>query len=439
MILHHKIKIALVSASLVALLIGAGQVLADFSQADWRYVKSIGQPSGLTPGGLTEIILDTEVYANAKSDLTDLRIVSNDGLETPYKFEISEGRQERTSVPATLLDSGQVPEEYTTFTADLGRNGVLHNEIEFRSSSANFNRTATVETSTDGILWLTVGEDSVYDLFVEGVGRVSRNTRLQYNESSARYVRVRIADKGDGALKITGASVSLTDSTSPKETQWPASILNVTQNSERSATLIDVDMGVKGLPTHRLALQIPDVNFHRQVSIETSNDLNRWQNLVTGGAIFSYETSKFTGSTLAIPYPETTARYLRIIIFNKDNAPLEVQNVETWGLQRPLVFSADPDLDYELYYGNQDARRPSYDIEMMFPYLDTRSILKASLGGHTLSELYQTPIPPKPKPVPLTERLPWLLPVVIGIAAAMVGLLLLGVVRRAKTLLPPPV
>jgi hypothetical protein len=239
-------------------------------------------------------------------------------------------------------------------------------------------------------------------------------------------------------LEVTGASVSLTDSTLPKETKWPGSILNVTQNTELSATLIDVDMGVQGLPTHRLALQIPDVNFHRQVSIETSNDLDRWQGLVTGGAIFSYETSKFTGSNLAIPYPETTARYIRILIFNKDNTPLEVQNVETWGLQRRLVFSANPDLDYKLYYGNQDARRPSYDIEMMFQYLDTRSILKASLGGHTLSELFQPPVTPKPKPVPLTERLPWLLPVVISVAAAMVGLLLLGVVRRAKTLLPPP-
>jgi hypothetical protein len=439
MTMQHNLKIAMISASLVVLFIGAGQVFADFSNADWRYVKSIGLPSDLTAGGLVEVVPDAEVYANANPGLTDLRVISNDKFETPYKFEVSRGSNERVLVPTKLIDSGHVPGKHTTFTADLGRNGILHNEIAFRTSSRNFNLTATIETSKDGELWVNVGEHPVYDLSVEGIGRVSRNTRLTYNESSARFIRIRIADQGDGELEVNGTTVSLEKSTLPIETRWPASILRVTQNSELSATLVEVDLGAAGLPSHRLALQIPNINFHRRVNVETSGDLNSWRSLASGSAIYSYSLPKFTGSDLNISYPETTARYLRILIFNQDNAPLDVLGVETWGLQRRLVFAAEPTRDYRLFYGNREGRQPSYDIEMMFPYLDTRSILKASLGGHTLSDLYQPPVPPIPKPVPLTERLPWLLPLVIGFAATMVGLLLFVVVRRAKTLLPPPV
>ena len=436
--LRHRLRLVLVIAGLVALVIGAGQIFADFSYADWPYVKTVGLPSGLATGGLVELFPDAQVYANSNTNLTDLRIVSNDGLEIPYKFEVSRGHQERKSVPATLRDSGYVQGQYTTFVADLGPTAVLHNEIEFQSSSTNFNRTATIETSADGKTWVVVGEEPVYDLSVEGVGRVSHDTRLQYDESSAQYIRVRIADQGDGSLEVQAASVYFVDSTPARETQWPVSILSVAQDTELRATVVDVDIGADGLPSHRLALRVPNVNFQRRVNVQASENLERWQGLTSNAAIYSYVTSKFVGSDLTISYSETTARYLRILIFNEDDSPLDVQGVEVWGFQRRLVFSADPEQEYKLYYGNSEASRPSYDFEMLFPYMDTKSILEASLSGQTESELYQPPAPPEPKPIPLSERLPWLLPVVIGMAAAVVGLLLLGVVRRAKSLLPPP-
>ncbi|MDP6715600.1 MAG: DUF3999 family protein [SAR202 cluster bacterium] len=435
--LRHKLRLALVPAGLMILVFGAGQALADFSHDDWRFVKEIKLPSSFTDEGLVEVIPDSEVFARANSGLTDLRIVADEGSETPYRFEVSSGRQERTSAPATLRDSGHVPGQYTTFIADRGVSGSLHNEIEFKSSSSDFTSVATVETSEDTETWSTVGEGPVYNLSVSGVGTVSRDTRLGYKQSSARYVRVRIADQGGGPIDVRSATVSLLSSTVAQEVQWPSSIVSVAQDIELNATLVDVDLTVQGQPSHRLNLQIADANFHRSVTIETSNDLERWRGLASGEAIFSYKTPKFVGSDLTVSYPETTARYIRILIFNQDDLPLDIQGVEAWGLQRRLLFTADPELEYKLYYGNPEADRPFYDIDRMFHFMETESVLKASLGEHRSSERFLTPVVAEPV-VPLSERLPWLLPVVIGGAAAIIGLFLFGVARRAKTLLPPP-
>ena len=52
---------------------------------------------------------------------------------------------------------------------------------------------------------------------------------------------------------------------------------------------------------------------------------------------------------------------------------------------------------------------------------------------------YVAPVPPPPPVVPFTERSPWLIPLIVGLAASAIGFLLLSILRKAKALAPPPV
>ncbi|MFC1918379.1 hypothetical protein ACFLWW_00170 [Chloroflexota bacterium] len=103
-----------------------------------------------------------------------------------------------------------------------------------------------------------------------------------------------------------------------------------------------------------------------------------------------------------------------------------------WSLQYRLVFSADPGYSYHLYYGNMEARRPSYDIERMFPYLETEELPTARLEPQTKNSDF---VEKKP---PVSERFSWLLPAAITIATILVAFLLLGIIRQARKVLPPP-
>ena len=150
--------------------------------------------------------------------------------------------------------------------------------------------------------------------------------------------------------------------------------------------------------------------------------------------IYVYDTPKFVGGNLDLSFSETTDQYFRLTIYNEDNAPIQVDGVSIEGIGRRIVFSADPLKSYSLYYGNQEARRPSYDIEHIFPFLETEGLAKATLG----SEFETSPVEIVQPITPVSEGLPWLIPVVIAVAVVMVGAILFGILKQAKSLLPPP-
>ena len=382
-----------------------------------------------------EIVPDCEVFAGSAPGLSDLRVVADDETQVPYKLEVSKAEHERTSFRVTLRDKGYVPGSYNTFVADLGRQGILHNEVEIQTSSANFRRTATVETSNDVSTWTKVAEQTVYDFTVVERAFTTRNTRVRYPESTARYLRVRIADEGEGSLAIGGATVHFVEESPAREILWPSSILEVSRGEKGRTTLVELDLGTPGLPSCRLNVQVAEVNFHRDATLETSKDREKWRTVKTSGSIYAYDTPKFVGSDLTISYPEVTTRYLRLTIHDEDSPPLTIQDVVVWGLQRRLVFSAEPGHSYKLYYGNEGIGPPSYDMERVFPYLVTEELPEARLGPQAADPYFvekELPLPP------LTERLPWLLPTVVTIASILVGLLLTGIIRQARKVLPPP-
>lgn len=424
--------VGLLLVAIVLFLMGSSSVSAAFPLRDWQYVKAITLPADLQHEGLVEFVPDREVFAGSTSGLVDLRIIMDGDTEVPYKLEVSKAERQRTSFPVDLRDKGYIPGQHTTFIADLGRTGILHNEIEFQAPSTNFRRTAVVETSNDGRIWMKVAEQTVYDFTVKERKFTTRDTGVRYPESTARYLRVKIADEDREPVEITNAAVFFVKETMADEIPWPASILGVSRDTSQGTTLVEVDLGTPGVPSHRLAVEIPEVNFHREVSLQASGDREVWRTILSRSDIYAYDTPKFVGSNLVITYPETASRYLRLIIHDEDSPPLSIQSVDVWGLRHRLVFSANPQHSYQLYYGNVEARRPSYDIERVFPYLVTEELPEAKLDPQATNPDF---VEKKP---PVSERFPWLFPTVIAVAAILVALLLLGIIRQARKVLPPP-
>lgn len=412
-------------------LVSSGAV-ADFSQRNWRYVKDIVLPPGIQPQTIVELSPDKEVFAGAAGGLADLRVISGDNKEIPYKLEISQTEHKRTSFKVSLQDKGYLPGEHSIFTADLGQAGILHNEIEFRTPANDFRHRAVVETSNDGVTWLRIGEQTVYAFTVKERGFTTRNTSIRYPESTARYLRVTISDDGEGYLEVYSATVFYVKETPAREISWESSVLSTSRDEAQRTTNVEVDLGTPGLPSYRLDISVPDVNFYREVTLQSSPDRQDWKTLVRGADIYAFDTPKFVGNSLVMDYPEATSRYLRLVIHDEDSPPLTVQGVRVWGLWRRLVFAADPQQSYQLYYGNANAKRPSYDIERVFPYLATEILPEAEISPQADNPYFKEEKPP------VSERFPWLFPVVIAIAAVIVALLLVGIFRQVRKALPPP-
>ncbi len=196
-----------------------------------------------------------------------------------------------------------------------------------------------------------------------------------------------------------------------------------------------MDLGSQGFPTSRIAATTSQENFYRQVSLEGSNDAKTWTFVQSPEVLYAYNTPKFVGNKLSISYPESTFRYFRLTIFNEDNPPLPVATARAYGSLRRLIFSASPGSTYSLYYGNADARAPSYELERVFPYLVTDNLPEAKLGPHTANPLF-TGLSGAARP--FTERYPWLLPTVMALAGVLIGLFLASLFRQVRKILPPP-
>ena len=117
---------------------------------------------------------------------------------------------------------------------------------------------------------------------------------------------------------------------------------------------------------------------------------------------------------------------------NEDNPPLVIGAIQVSGVSRKLLFVASPGASYEVFYGNPLASRPSYDLERILPFLETTDLPEGVLARQQLNPEFVGPQPAK------SEQYPWLIGVAVAGAAVVVAMLLFGVLRRARLLLPPP-
>lgn len=410
----------------------ASTLYADFSLAHWQYYKPLALPTSLTEQTLVEAPLDREVYRGSNAGQTDLRLIEGRDREVPYQLLVQRSRTSREALIVSLRDLGHMPGEFTSFVADLGEGPELHNEVRIEGRGKNFRLDATVETSSDGEEWAVVREDAeIYD-FTSGDGRFNaRHTEIAYPRSAARYLRVKVLEADASSLEITGAWVFLTETSPAVESAYTPESVSRTESPDDQVTLYELDLGTEGIPLSRVSFMAGTDNFYRSVSIEGRENGGDWLWLA-GTEVYSFDTAKFRGSQLEIEFPENLFGQYRLVVEDEDNAPLDFSSFAFYGIDRKLLFQPESGSTYSLYYGNPLASAPSYELERIVPYLETEGLPTASLGSQAVNEEYSG------LDVPLTERLPWLMPLAVSLAALVVALLLYGVIRQARKVLPPP-
>jgi hypothetical protein len=421
---------------LVGIAIIATPISADYAESEWRSYKSIEVPAGLAAGDLVEVPIDGQTFEHAANALADLRIADqNTGDEVQYKLLVERSDVRRSAIATTMRDLASFPGDRTQFVLQIAP-GVLHNELELQIASQNFQRGVTVESSVDGTTWAMVESSAaIFDFTIAERGVNTRATRVRYPSSTAPFLRITIADQGEPSLDVRGALAFFVAAIHAREVEWPTSVVSRTVDSQTHVTHTILDLGGSGRPTSRIDVRTTQTNFYRDVHVAGSNDLARWNGLRTSTAIYSFDTPRFVGSARSIGIPESTFRYYRITVIDEDNPPLSPLTATAYGASRKLIFQAQPSASYRLYYGNPEARTPSYELEHILPYLVTDNLPAATLGTHTANPAFE--IPPEPEK-PFSERFPWLFPSAIAVGSLLVGLFLTRLWVQVKQTLPPP-
>jgi hypothetical protein len=418
--------------TIFSLLVGTtAYARTDFVQ--WKYVKDVVLTQQ-SVGGYVKANLDKEISFSAKSDLSDLRIVSRSGEEIPYQL-VTLSEHVRNDAIQSVIHDLSTHNGSTMFIVDLGEAGLLHDHLAITTDSRNFKHKVSVFAADSALpvgdaKWrLLTDKGYIYNFYDPTSGFNSGSGEVYYPQNTSRYLRVVISG-GDGDL-VTVSSVRIFRllHTASEENQLHVDA-GVKLNTERKTTEISVDLGGVGIPTHRIVLTTQDKrNFSRQAIVESSIDGVRWIQ-VGGGYVFSLDTPLFTGSQLELPFTETKDRYLRVIVMNQDDAPV------VWGSAvridstvRGVVFATQPGDSYKLYYGNATATLPTYDLSRYFQYIESTGLVSAQLSPAIQNPDY---VVAQPKVAQSSDNASVVLNSILVILVAMITFLLIAYLKKLK-------
>ncbi|MBI5116748.1 DUF3999 family protein, partial [Candidatus Poribacteria bacterium] len=283
-------------------------------------------------------------------------------------------------------------------------------------------RLATVEGSDSQADWnVLVKEAYVFD-FTRNIE--SRYLRIEFPLSNFRYLRVKVVDDGGGPLEITGAKLFAVTKEEAQTEQWPLATVNRTENQEKKTTEIILDPSYRAIPIREIEIAVESPNYHRNVEAFSSADKENWV-FAGSGIIYNYDlpTFKKTNNHFFIN-EKTSGRYLKLIVHNYDDQPLQIDNCVGRSLVRRVILPAPAGNRYLLYFGSTSASAPVYDIAHRIPYIETERLPRLTLSARRPNPKYIEPTGP------WTEEHAWLLWAIIGAVILFLAALIFNLMRK---------
>lgn len=406
----------------------------------WQWYQDVRLPDWKEAPRWIDFVLTTGVFDRSQVDLADLRLYDAKNREVPYALRIRRPRDEQVQLSSREFNRAAAPDRSAELSLDLGEAPDEHNEINLNTNNINVRRRLQLEGSSDGKTWSSMKLDKEFLVHFQVDSQVVDVSRFRYTPSRFRYLRVHVSpDPGltDDKPEITSVGVFRTIRVAGEDITLPASLGE--RQPERgdggpgSAWIIDLGEGSsvaspKALPRHgppcqRLNFEISDSEFSRPYRLEIPGTEDEEAMIHTNQTVANGVWERRLGEKprpLVIELsPEVTVRRLRLVVTDHRNPPLDIKSVNFTAPVRQVIFAPTPDLTppLRLYFGQPTAQRPQYDFEALLPANLEPAPQRGTLQPTQANPVYQPP------PLPLTERWPWLVYVVLGAAS----LVLLGI------------
>lgn len=347
---------------------------ADFEAENWQFYKELVPEKE----GFALIRLDKEVLRHSRNDLKDLRLVSAQGGEVPYKI-IERKPAIIETYPVRIIDQVVRENEFSAVTLDLSEQGRLHNRVILELSSENdYLRDVYIEGGNDNRTWHSIDKAKLFR-----VGSSGQDT-VNYSPVSYRYIRVKIDCQGKEPLNIAGARVKFIPKRNDDFRILPVEIISDGQDRKTNTSEVIVDLGVKGIYINSISLQVNSGNFDRPVQISHSYDQKEWQ-IAGSGRIFNYSWTDYTASEDSLTINERLGRYIKIQIQNGDSPPLTIKGVEVKGRYPALLADLNQE-KYRLWYGNPGGKIVQYDLNRFAHLINTDDLPEVKTAGEEVNK-----------------------------------------------------
>lgn len=398
----------------LSLLLSTSLLYADFNAEHWH---SRAHLNVVPDSVISEFTVPAAVFHASSSQLNDLRIIRDGANEVPYIIRLFAGNVQHNEREVRIRDKSWTKGKGVQAVLDLDGH-TEHNRLRVSTGEHNFKQTVIVETSDDARNWATALSDGVIFDISRPETNVA-NLTVSYPTSTRRYVRITIPDWTDAAFL---ESAWLAESNETDATRDVIARLTpvVTQHATEQTSDLVFDLGASGQPCDRLVLQVEPGYFSRSAEILTSATQKNWS--TRAGFTIDRTVNR---EHLTAEWPETWDRYIKITVFNADSAPLKFASATASAVRRTVRFPSNPGGSYALYLDNIDARSPSYDFGKTNDPNSTAAV--ALVGAVEVNPAYRAP------QTPFSERKPWILNLILGIAVAVMAFITYRFARKATS------
>lgn len=387
----------------------------------WRYSRAIELPPVEAPR-LASVIVPSDVFQNSRYSLPDVRVINEQGAETPYVLFLREGNQHTDPRPTILHERSFAPGLYTQVVVEIALRAAFHNAIEVETSESDFIEWVSVEASDDGRVWRIVQPRAPIFRFRKD-GREGTQI-VHYSENNAPFLRLRIFD-GDKQFPVVGANVLYQIQDPPERVQLDARITPVAQPAPE-ITAWTTDLGAAEEPVSDVKFDVAaPAEFIRGVEVQTSSDNKQWGPSARG-EIYRYRQGDSLAEQLSVSIRSrgAQARYWRIEIVNHNDAPLVGVVPHLYSIPRHVVFEQQPGRTYRLLYGQSRAALPEYDLSRLLNAKQMEGAVAAQLGPEEINSDWSDPRP-------WTEKYDVVLWLALGIAVLLLGYSAIRSLRRS--------
>jgi hypothetical protein len=385
----------------------------------WRYSRAVEVPATAATQ-LAGVVLPQEVFPRAQENLNDVRVIDDQGAETPWSLFLQEGSKKSANRTLQLRENSYVPGQYTQAVLDLGASPEFHNAVEIETTEPNFIEWVQVAASDDGHQWRIVQNRAPIFHFQK---ENQQGTRvIHYSENIARYLRLQIYDT-ERQFPVTGAQV-LDEVVVPAERVAIASTMTQDTTARTGTTSWTVDLGTPNLAPEEVRFATGPAEFSRTVDVESSRDKKEWDPC-GHGEIYRFRQGENTREELSIGmYQSRAARYWRVIVRNGNDAPVPRAMPTLYMTPRHVVFEQQPGRSYRLLYGQSEAKQPQYDLARRVNAKQMEAAVAAGLGPEAINTDWADPRP-------WTEKYDVVLWLALGIAVVLLGYSALRSLRRS--------
>ena len=424
-------RLLVLIVSLSALFTAIVTAFAQTSMSSWPSMAEVNMSSN-SPG-VYELSLPLPLLDRATESLSDLRLVDADNREIPFALRVRREVDEQKEIGATLFNVATVGSA-AEVSVDVGENAGEHNEIEIQTSGWNFRRRVNLEGSDTGREWRILRSGAVIFGFASNNSSVNSN-RVSYPASRYRYLRVRVfadelADEGETPA-ITGVKVMMSVREKGELATWSVFVpsYQLHRNRGAHASSWTIDLGGR-VPCSRLSVGVQDQSFSRPFQVEVVDDPENVRVIASG------ELTRRAGEEakpLVITFnQEEYARKLRLLITDYSNQTLTIDSIDAGAPLRQMIFELKQPatLPLRVLAGNKNASAPHYDFENELSAKLAKPSTPVNLGSVVSNPSFV------PEPLPLTERVPWLIYLVLGASSLALGWILFNLARTAMKRLP---